>query len=138
MNVKRWLLAALGAFAVTFMLDFVIHHQLLMGLYEQTASVWRPQHEAGSRMWLMMLSGLLFAGVFAWFYTKGYEARKPGLGQGLRFGGYVGLLLGIPQSLVWYVVLPVPFVLALGWFIGTLVDCLAAGAAVGALYRSGK
>jgi len=58
------------------------------------------------------------------------------IGQGLRFGLYAGLLVAFPQSLVWYVVLPIPFVLAAGWFAGTLADCLVAGAVVGLTYRA--
>lgn len=135
MNVKRWLAASAAAFVVIFGLDVIIHTKLLMGLYEQTASVWRPQHEANSLMGLMTVSQALFSAILAWFYTKGYESNKPGAGQGLRFGLYAGLLVGVPQSLVWYVVLPIPFALAVGWFLGNVVDCLAAGAVIGAIYK---
>jgi len=135
MNTKRWLLASLAAFVVVFVLDGLVHGWLLRGLYEQTASVWRPQHVAGQLMWLMTLGQALFALAFAWFYTKGHESKKPGLGQGLRFGWCAGLLLVGAHNFVWYVVLPVPFVLNVGWLASALADCLAAGAAVGLIYR---
>ncbi len=135
MNTKRWVEAGGAAFAVTFVLDMIVHGKLLMGLYEQTASVWRGKGESHEMMWLMALGQLLFGLVFAWIYAKGYEAGKPGLGQGLRYGFLIGLLLSIIDVSIWYVVLPIPFALAAGWVAGALVDCLAAGAVVGLIYR---
>ena len=135
MNIGRFVLAGVAAFAVTFVLDMIVHGKLLMGLYEQTASVWRGKGESHEMMWLMMLGQLLFGLVFAWIYAKGYEAGKPGLGQGLRFGFLIGLLYAIFSVSVWYVVLPIPFALAAGWAASNLADCLAAGAVVGLIYR---
>jgi hypothetical protein len=57
------------------------------------------------------------------------------LTQGLRFGLYVGVMIGALESLVWYVVLPVPAALAAGWFLAYVAMSLAAGAAVGVLCR---
>ena len=137
MNTKRWVMAGVAAFGVTFIVDMVVHGKLLMPLYQQTASVWRPQAETNQKMWLMMLGQLFFGLVFAGIYTQGYEAEKSGLGQGLRYGLWIGLLLAISYVSVWYVVLPIPFCLAMGWVGGVLADCLLAGAAVGLIYREG-
>ena len=135
MNVKRWVLAGLAAFAVIFVLDGMAHGKLLMPLYAQTASVWRPHADAQQKMWLMLLGQLLFGLVFAWIYTKGYETGKPGIGQGLRYGLSIGLLLSISYVCVWYVVLPIPFALAGGWVLSMLANCLCAGAVVGLIYQ---
>ena len=135
MNVKRWLLSGLAAFAVVFLLDWLIHGRLLMGLYTATASVWRPHAESCPLFWLMTVGQLALGLVFAWIYTKGYEAGKPGLQQGLRYGFLIGLLIGIPYVSVWYVVLPIPFALAAGWAASAFADSLIAGAVVGLLYK---
>ncbi len=135
MQMKRWAMAGVAAFAVMFVLDMIAHGKLLMPLYQQTAPVWRDQGAAHHMMWLMTLGQLLFSGVFAWMYTKGYEAKKPGLGQGLRYGFLIGLLVSIAYVSVWYVVLPVPLALALGWVASGMLDCLGAGAVVGLIYR---
>ena len=86
-------------------------------------------------MGLMTLGQMLFALALSWFYTKGYEPKKAGLGQGLRFGFYAGVLLVAANCFVWYVVLPVPFILNVAWQASALVNCLAAGAIVGSIYR---
>lgn len=136
MNVKRWLLASLAVLVVIAAFEFVINNVLLMGIYEQTASVWRPMPEIQSRIWLFWVVYIIFAPIFSFTYTKGYESAKSGLGQGLRFGLYIGLLLAPITSLGWYAVLPIPAMLAAYWFAGTLVECLAAGITVGLIYRS--
>ena len=134
-NVKRWGLAGVAAFAVIFVLDFIIHEKLLVGAYQATAHVWRPPAETAPMMWMMFVGTLVFSLVFACFYTKGYETNKGGLGQGLRFGLYAGLLLATYQGLVWYVVLPIPMSLAVAWLAGAMVKSLCAGAVVGLIYR---
>ena len=136
MNLKRWLTAALAAFAVIFVLDILVHGKLLMDLYNETASVWRPKEEADPKMWLMSANQLLFALALAWFYTKGYEPGKSGFGQGLRFGFYAAVVIVASHLFVWYVVLPVPFVLNMAWAASCFVNTLAAGAVIGVLYKA--
>ena len=136
MNMKRWALAGLAAFAVLFVLDFIVHGNLLTGLYQQTSLIWRPQFEARKLMPLMTLGQLIFGMVFAWFYTLGYESKKRGAGQGLRFGFYVGLLLAAEKNFVWFVVLPIPFVLNFAWLASCFVNSLILGVVVGLIYKT--
>ncbi|MBI1978138.1 MAG: hypothetical protein HYS55_05245 [Candidatus Omnitrophica bacterium] len=135
MNTKRWFLAGLGAFLVVSVLDMIVHGRLLMGLYTQTQSVWRQGPDGGHLMWLIFLTEALFAFALAWFYTLGYEVGKPALGQGIRFGFYIGIVLVAAQGFTWYAVLPVPFILNLGWLASSMVNSLAAGAVIGLIYR---
>ena len=135
MNTKRLALASLAVFVVFFVVDGVVNNLLLADLYKQTASVWRPESEIQGNMWLMWLGTLIIAPLFALIYTKGYEANKPGLGQGVRYGLIVGVLLFAPQCLAWYAVLPIPAALAVWWFAAGMVESVVAGAATGMIYR---
>jgi len=136
MNVKRWLFASLAVFVVIAALDMFINSVLLTGLYHQTASVWRSPEEMQRMMWLFGVGYLIFAPFFTLIYTKGHELAKSGLGQGLRYGLYMGLVLSVLSSLVWYTVLPIPGVLAFYWFLGGMVESIAAGVAAGLIYRA--
>lgn len=136
MNIKRWLFASLAVLVVIAALDMVINSVLLTGLYQQTASVWRPPEEMQRRMWLFGVGYLIFAPFFTLIYAKGYEPDKSGLGQGLRYGLYMGLVLSVMQNLIWYTVLPIPGVLAFYWFLGGMVESIAAGVAAGLIYRA--
>lgn len=135
MNTQRWLVSSAAAFVVIFALEFVINGILLSDLYKQTASVWRPEAEIMRLMWLMWLSYAISALVLAFVYTKGYEAAKSGIGQGVRFGLYMGIFLAASISLGFYAVLPIPGILAVYWFIGGVAEYVVAGAVVGAIYK---
>jgi len=134
-NTKRWLLGSLAVFVVIMVLESIVNGVLLKDIYMQTATVWRPEADMQKMMWLFWIGYLVFALMFTLIYSKGYEKKKDDLGQGLRYGLYVGVLTSIPMSLTWYVVLPIPGTLALYWTIAGIVEMLVAGAAVGFIYR---
>ena len=136
MNVKRWLFASLAVLVVIAALDMFINSVLLTDLYKQTASVWRPPQEMQQRMWLFFLGYLILAPLFTLIYAKGHEPAKSGLGQGLRYGLYMGLVLSVLPNLVWYTVLPIPGVLAFYWFLGGMVESVTAGVTAGLIYRA--
>ncbi len=135
MNTKRWLLASVAVFVVLAALEFLIHGVLLSDLYRQTAAVWRPEAEMQKMMWIFWVGMLVFAPFFALIYVKGYEKGKPGLGQGFRYGLYLGVMLSVMHSFGWYVILPIPLALTFWWFVGTLVEFIAAGVAAGLVYH---
>ena len=135
MNVRRFVIASIVAFVVIAVVEFVIHGILLSGVYQRAAGAFRQEPEAQRLFWLFYVGYLIFAFFFTFMYTKGYERDRGGLAQGLRFGLYVGVMIGALESLVWYVVLPVPGALAVYWFVAYVVMALAAGATVGSLYR---
>jgi len=135
MNVKRWLYASAAAFVVMAVLEFVINGVLLAGIYKQTASVWRPEADMVALSWLFWLAYLVMAPVFTLIYSQGHESNKEGIGQGLRFGFYLGLLTAIPMNLIWYTVLPIPASLAVYWAIAGMVEMIAMGITVGLIYK---
>ncbi len=135
MNTKRWLLASVAVLVVVAVLEFLIHGVLLSDVYRQTASVWRSDAEMQKMMWIFWVGMLVFAPFFALIYVKGYEKGKPGLGQGFRYGLYVGVMLSVMHSFGWYVILPIPLALAFYWFLGILVEFIAAGVAAGLVYH---
>ena len=135
MNTKRWLLASVAVVVVVGVLEFLIHGVILSDMYKQTASVWRSEAEMQKMMWVFWAGILVFASFFALIYVKGYEKGKPGLGQGFRYGLYVGAMLSVMNSFGWYVLLPIPLALAFYWLLATLVEFIVAGIAAGLVYH---
>lgn len=135
MNMKRWLLASAAVFVVIAVLEFLIHGVLLADAYKETASVWRPEAAMQKRMWLFFVGNLIFAPVFALIYAKGYESGKGALAQGLRFGVYMGLLIGVSLIFGWYVVLPIKTALAVSWMVAGFVEMVIAGVVVALVYK---
>ena len=138
MNLKKGLLAVVGAFAVIVLCDVVIHHVWLGEVYRANAQWWRPAEEMQAMMGLMYLSEVLLALLLVFIYTKGYEAGKGSLGQGFRFGVLMGLLLALPSSLMNAFVYPYPSSLILSWMAGTFVEITLAGLMIGYLYKPAK
>jgi len=66
-------------------LEFIVHGVLPVGLYKQTAAVWRAEAEMQQMMWIFWW-GTCVCAVLPLIYVKGYEKGKPGLGQGFRYG----------------------------------------------------
>ena len=88
-----------------------------------------------SRIPMMLASHFVFGVAFALIYTRGYEDRKPPLGQGLRYGFLMWLATSVPWSLTQCFVYPISESLALSWIGCGLVQCLVIGAAVAMIYR---
>lgn len=136
MNMKRIGYASIAVFVVIFVIEFIVNGILLDDIYKQTASVWRPEADIEKMMWLFWVGYAIFAPVFVTIYAKGYEAGKSNLGQGLRYGIYMGLLVAVSMSLGWYAVLPIPAALSVYWAIAGMVEMIAAGITVSLIYRN--
>lgn len=127
-----FILCAFAGFAFSFALDFIVHGNLLMPLYEQTASLWRVPEEMEAFFPMMTLHQFLFAAVAALIFSRHYEAK--GVMEGVRFGVLIGLLSGvmISGSYAW---MPIPFALAIGWFICEFARGIGLGVIFALLYR---
>jgi hypothetical protein len=129
--VKKACLAVVAVFIGWAVVDFVIHGILLQASYVATADLWRPMGEM--KMWLTylvtFLNGLLFVLIYALLVgTKS-------LGTGLLYGCLFGLTAGISMGYGTYAVQPVPYSMALSWFLGTLFRGVLAGLITGAIVK---
>ena len=135
MNLKRWALAAGGAFLVIAVADFVIHEAWLGGFYRANPQWWRGGDAMKAHMGWMFASQFVLALLLTLVYGKGYEQGKGTISQGFRFGALIGLLLFLPPNLMHYFVYPYPVSLLVSWFIGGLIETTLAGLMIGAIYK---
>ena len=133
MNTKRWLIAGIVVFVVHQILSFLIHSVILMDSYQATAHLWRPMEEMNQLMWFMWIGDLLWCFLLVYIFSKGYESK--GWTEGLRFGLIIGLFLGLPMSLGSYAVQPIPFSLALNWFIFSVIQITIDGIVTSLIYK---
>jgi hypothetical protein len=109
---RRFLISVAVMFVLTWALAFVVHNGLLASSYAAHPNVWRPMADA-QRMWpIFLIAHFCTALAFSWIYIKGKE-DKPWLAQGVRYGVAVAVLVIVPLYLIYYVVLPISFSLAL-------------------------
>jgi hypothetical protein len=129
--MKKYLLVSLAVFVSWAILDFIIHGMILMGVYEATASLWRPMDDM--KMGAMHLANAVAALTFTAVYV--YMIRGGSVQEGIKYGILVGLGSGFLMGFGSYSYMPIPYSLAWGWLLATLVKAVAAGAIVGAMAK---
>jgi hypothetical protein len=132
----KLLIAAVAVFVVGQVCNFLIHAQWLAPTYQALASVWRPQADMESRMWIMFVTGAVFAFFFSYVFARGYEGK--GLAEGARYGAIIGLFFSLPQAYNSYVIYPIPYSLALKWFLSGVAVCTLMGIAAAAVYKPAR
>lgn len=131
MNVKRFILASLAVFVAYEAIDTLVNMVLLTSTYDQLKQIWRP--DMMQLIWIMYLAYLIFSFLFVFIFTKGYEGK--GIMEGVRYGLYIGLMMCVPGAFSQYVVYPLPFTLALQWFIYGMIEFSLCGVVVALVYK---
>jgi hypothetical protein len=132
MNTKKFVLTVVVIFIVANLAGFLIHAVLLRPDYMTIASQYRP--EGQEKMLWINLAYLAFAIGSVWVYAKGVE-DKPWLGQGIRFGITMWLILAVPSFFIAYAVQPVPTTLMVKQVLFEGIDKILLGIITAALYR---
>ena len=135
MNLRRRLAAGVLLGIVFIALQFLVHGCLLSGSYKETESVWRLESEMKSLFGLMIAAQFIFGVFFGVVFAQGYEPRRAPIGQGFRYGLIMGSMLAPMNSLVWYVLLPVPMELAAYWLAASFFEMVALGIIASFVYK---
>ena len=129
---KKWIIATVAVFVSWQILDYVIHSVILMDTYGETSELWRPMEEM--KMGLMLVVTLIAAGafcaVYAWLIAP--KDLMPGVWYGLIWGVGAGISMGYGT----YAVQPLPYILPLVWFLGTVVEAVVAGVIVALIVKA--
>ncbi|MGH8530750.1 MAG: hypothetical protein ACRETN_13065 [Nevskiales bacterium] len=137
---KRFWISVVVMFVLSFALSFVVHGLLLGQDYAPLAQagVFRTPEASGPFFPYMVAANLLFAVGTTWIYRQGLDAGKPFLGQGLRFGLALAVLMTIPTYLIYYAVTPLPATLVVKQIVFDTIAIVFMGAAVAALNQPAK
>ena len=104
----RFWISVVVATVLSLLGGFVVHGLLLHGDYAQLPNLLRTETDAQGYFTWMILADLLKGFGFTWVYLMGRDAAKPPVGQGLRFGMALAVLMTIPTYLIYYAVQPWP------------------------------
>ena len=130
---KKFILTIIVVFVVSMILGFVTHGWALMDEYNATGIYRSEEAQQGLFIW-MLLAHVVMAFAFVKLYVGGRE-DKPWLGQGLRFGFYFGLFASVGIYMIYYVVLPMPEILAFRQATYDLINMMVLGAVTAWMYR---
>ncbi len=132
MNTKRYIFAALATFVFVFIYGWLVHGVLLMDFYMQSKDVWRDFKEMEDNFLLTCTYQLVLSFWTAFVFTKLFPSG--GFNNGITMGLYFGVFAGILTA-AWYLWLPVPAPLGLGWFISGIGEGLGSGIILGLIYK---
>jgi membrane protease YdiL (CAAX protease family) len=120
------------------MWGFVVHGMLLHGDYAQLPNLLRTETEAQGYFAWMLFAHVLMGFGFTWVYLKGREAGKPAVGQGLRFGIAIAVLMTIPMYLIYYAVQPWPGAVVVKQIVFDVIGLLVMGVVVALINQGPK
>jgi hypothetical protein len=133
MNKKLWI-GFVVVFVLVLALDYIINNYLMMSTYAQVSNLWRPMEEM--KWGLIVVCQLFFAFFFTLIFSKGYEAK--GVWEGVRYGFYVSMMVHVPGAYMTYATMPVPYSLALQWFLYGSAETIIAGIALALVFKKKK
>ena len=113
------------------MVDFLVHGIILKKAYEATSQLWRPMEEMN--MELMYFIVLISAIVFAAIYKRLITNRN--MTNAIQYGLLFGLGAGISMGYGSYTVMPIPYSMALIWFLGIFIRSILAGILLGLIVK---
>lgn len=134
MNWQRLGLACIAVYAFYHLFGWLFHGFFMNEDYAALAgTVFRPEAEMNSRMWLMFVTSAVWTVLFCYIFVRGREGS--GLMEGVRFGLIIGFFMTLPYAYESWMIFPLPLSMAHTWFASGLVFSVIAGIIVAAIYR---
>ncbi len=133
MNRKLYIVAALAVFALMAVFGWLLNGVVLSELYDITKGVWRSQESRVSLYPLVFMEYFVVSFVFVALFVRGY--RNKGWAEGVRYGLVFGAVMATSSSIEKFVLLDIPVQLALGWFMGILLEYMIMGVTVALIYK---
>ncbi len=128
--MKKVLIGAAVAFVILEALDFLIHGVILASYYTAVPEIWRP--DMMDVMWVLHIVKIVTAFFFALIFSKGYEGK--GAVEGIRYGLYMGVLMGVGMAYGTYAMIAISPLLAFQWFLFSVFEYIIAGIGVSLVY----
>jgi len=128
--MKKVLIGAVVVFVVLEVLDFLIHGVILASSYSATPDIWRP--DMMDVKWILHIVKIVIAFFFALIFSKGYEGK--GVVEGIRYGLYVGIMMGVGMAYGTYTMIAISSALAFQWFLFSVFEYIIAGIGVAMVY----
>ncbi len=129
--MKRIIFAILAVFVTWSVLDFIIHGLILGSTYAAMPQLWRPRAEM--KMGLMYVTTLVAAATFVYIYAR--FVTKKSIKTAVLYGLIFGIGTGIGMGYGTYSVMPIPYSMALVWFVGSVVEYTAGGLVAGLIIK---
>ena len=132
---KQFWIAFVVIFVVTSALGYAVHGAWLAADYAKLTDIMRPEEESMGLMHFMIIAHIFYAFGLCWVYRMGHDASKDWLGQGVRFGIAIAVLVWIPVYLIYHVVAYFPMDVVVKQISGELVSSIIVGLTLAFLHK---
>jgi putative flippase GtrA len=135
MNYPRIALAGLAAWLASIALGYLINDIWLFRLYQANAWAFRRPDDVAELVPIGLGAQLLACFAFAIAYAKGYEGEGSAIGEGIRYGLLIAVMVD-GFAVVWnYVTEPIATRLGMLELVARVGEFGVYGAVVGSIYR---
>jgi putative flippase GtrA len=135
MNYPRIALAGFAAWLASIALGYLINDIWLFRLYQANAWAFRRPDDIGELLPIGLAVQLFACLAFAMAYAKGYEGDGSAIGEGIRYGLIVAVMVD-GFAVVWnYVTEPIATPLGVLELVARVGEFGVYGAVVGSIYR---
>jgi len=128
---KKIVLTGVVVFIAWSAMDYVLHGMLLQNAYKETAALWRPMDEMKNG--LLSIVALISALTLVYVYATMVSQKS--MANALKYSLILGLGMAVSFAYGSYAVMPVPYSMALSWFLGSLTEFAVAGAIIGLMVK---
>jgi hypothetical protein len=132
--MKRYLVTVAVVFCVVSILMYLVMGVLLANDAMALGPVVRPIEE--QKVPVILVSNAITALAFVWIFSAGFEAGKPWLGQGLRFGLAAWLFRPLPVFLLNHALMPFPVAFVAKQMVYTLPVLVVVGMTAAYVYHA--
>jgi hypothetical protein len=129
---KKILIGFVVIFVLWNALDFLIHGVLLSGTYSTPEVMRLFRTDMQAKMWIFYLVSVFTAFFFTLIFSKWYKGK--GVFEGIQFGVYAGFLMATPMAYSSYAMYPIPYHLAMQWFIYGMLEYVIFGIALSLVF----
>jgi hypothetical protein len=135
MNYARIALGGVAVWIASIALGYLINDIWLLRFYQNNAWAFRRAEDVRSLLPIGLAAQFLGCMAFAFAYAKGYEGEGSGLGEGIRFGLVVAIMID-GFAVVWnYVTQPIATRLGVLEMVTQIGQFGVYGAIVGLIYQ---
>lgn len=136
-DLRKWLLASATMFVVFSVFQIIVQRVFLMPTFPELFPAAPAIQDLGLVQLYTYLGRAIFALMFVYIFARGFEG-KTGVGEGIRFGFWVALLIQVPAVLAGLVVLNQPAGGLVGSGVSGMVQYILCGILVNLMYRKSK
>ncbi len=130
--MKRLAIGSIAMIVLLTVMEFVINMVILSGDYKAVTNVWRPTADMMSKMWVLYVVWAVVGIVFTYVFSKGYENK--GILEGVRYGAVMSLLISFAPAYAQFVIYPIPYHIAMKWFLFGLAEFTIMGAVLALIF----